>query len=264
MNQGYINFIRDSLKIINKQEQEVPFSPNHIQTKFITEDYTQRCVILKARQQGFSSVINGILTKDFLLEPHTYNMVVADDQDNAEGLLKRVKDLIASFEDTVKVKVPLKYNTKYNLYFENIDSTYIIGTAQNAELGRSKTISNLHLSEAAFYPNFQAILAGAVQAVIPTGRVIIETTANGFNEFKEFWDNSTNGQTNFKPLFYRASDFYTADFLDQKRKELGDKFVQEYPDNPIEAFIASGNKYFDTNSLRMYLEEVNAQKIPTA
>jgi hypothetical protein len=255
MNNGYVRFAAENLKIIDKNETEVDLNPNPIQNKFLTEDYAPRSIILKARQQGFSSIINAMMVKDFLLEPHTYNMVVADNQDNAEGLLKRVKDLIASFEEKNKLKIPLKYNTKYQLYWEDIDSTYQIGTAQNIELGRSKTISNLHLSEAAFYPNLQAMLAGAVQAVIPSGRVIIETTANGFNEFKTFWDDSVAGLTNFKPLFYKASDFYSVEFLEQKRLELGEKFVQEYPENPIEAFIASGNKYFDGASLQKYLEE---------
>lgn len=255
MNTGYLNFIKDNLKIIDKNKQEVDFIPNKIQEKFLTEDYASRCVILKARQQGFSSLINALMVKDFLLEPHTYNMVVADDADNAEGLLKRVKDLVASFEEKIGKKIPLKYNTKYHLYWEDIDSTYVIGTAQNAELGRSKTITNLHLSEAAFYPDMEKLLAGAVQAVIPSGRVIIETTANGFNEFKDFWDKSKLGETGYKALFYKGSDFYPPEYLEVKKQELGSKFVQEYPESDIEAFISSGHKYFDTTSLKMYLEE---------
>jgi len=256
MNRRYTLFIPENLKLIDKFETEVVFTPNHIQTKFLTQDYAPRSVILKARQQGFSSIINAVMTYDFLFVPHTYNMVVADNKDNAEGLLKRVKDLIISFQDTTGLKIDLKYDSKYNLYWERMDSTYIIGTAENAQLGRSKTISNLHLSEAAFYPNLASILAGAAQAVIPSGRVMMETTANGFNEFKTFWDDAEAGRNNFKPLFYKASDFYSPEFLAEKKKELKEKFPQEYPESAIEAFLTSGNKYFDGQSLKIYLDEV--------
>jgi hypothetical protein len=57
-----------------------------------------------------------------------------------------------------------------------------------------------------------------LQAVRPDGRVVIESTANGFNEGKEFWDSSVRGDTGFNPLFFKASDFYSQQFLDQKTK----------------------------------------------
>jgi hypothetical protein len=98
------------------------------------------------------------------------------------------------------------------------------------------------------------MLAGALQALVPTGRAIIETTANGFNEGKELWDKSVLGESGFKPLFYKASDFYSKEFLEEKRKELGDRlFMQEYPETAIEAFITSGQCFFDTESLENYL-----------
>ncbi|GEM_PF-2831556 len=111
-------------------------------------------------------------------------------------------------------------------------------------------------SEAAFYKHFRKLLASALQAVRPDGRVVIETTANGFNELKEFWDESELGLTGFNPLFFSASLFYSQDFLEQKRKELGRLYPQEYPETPEEAFIASGDNYFDKEALKAYLEQV--------
>ena len=190
------------------------------------------------------------------MKPNSYNVVVADNSDNATGLLERVKYFLQSWEEKHKVKVPLKYNSKYELHNEVTNGKYIIGTAENTEIGRSKTITNLHLSEAAFYKHFKKIMASALQAVPDTGYAVIETTANGFNEFREFWMESERGETTFKPLFYPAQAFYTNDYLNQKKKELGRQYVQEYPATAEEAFLASGETFFDKEGLMLQMKQV--------
>lgn len=216
---------------------------------------TGKDILLKARQEGFSSFIGGVYTGDFILDQNSYSVVIADVSDNAIGLLDKVKFYLQSYEHRTGMKIPLKYNSKYEMVNQVLNSKYQIGTAENAEFGRSKTIKNLHMSEAAFYKNFRKLLASALQAVRPDGRVVIETTANGFNEFKEFWDESELGLTSFSPLFFSASSFYSQEFLDQKRMELGRLFTQEYPETPIDAFIASGTMYFDKLALQNYYEK---------
>lgn len=249
----YEKFIEQRLDIIDKQGQIVPFIPNNPQRKF-AELATGKDILLKARQEGFSSFVGGVYTGDFILDANSHSVVIADVSDNAIGLLDKVKFYLQSYEERTGVKIPLKYNSKYELVNELLNSKYQIGTAENTEFGRSKTIKNLHMSEAAFYKHFRKLLASALQAVRPDGRVVIETTANGFNEFKEFWDESEMGETGFNPLFFSASQFYTQDFLDQKKKELSRLYPQEYPETPIEAFIASGEMYFDKSALQNYYE----------
>ena len=269
MNEGYKRWIEDNLNIVDKNGDLVPFRLNAVQEKFLTEDLGKeghnKVITLKARQQGFSSLVNALFTADFILKPNTYNVVIADDTDNAQGLLKRVKDYLSFWAEKRNLKLEdiLKYNSKYELYLPNLEiggtkvecnSTYIIGTAQNINVGRSKTITNLHLSEAAFYPHFSELLKGVMQAVVPTGRVIMETTANGFNEFKDYWDQAVKGENGFTPLFYRASDFYPAEFLADKKKQLGNSYPQEYPESSQEAFLSSGMQYFNRDALIRLLE----------
>lgn len=255
---GYKDFIEKYFRIVDKEQQSIPFKLNAIQNKFISEDATaHKDIILKARQQGFSSIILAIFTVDFLLKDNTRNVIVADESENAEEMLAKVKYYIESYEASRGIKVPLKYASKNQLVNSATNSSYTIGTAQRHEFGRSKTITNLHLSEAAFYPNMERMMAGAMQAVVPTGRTIIETTANGFNYFKEYWDKSEIGETGFKAIFYRASDFYDKDFLAQKKKDLGRQFPQEYPETPIEAFITSGECFFDAEALTYYKDNIS-------
>lgn len=245
---NYQKFIESRLTVINKEGEEVPFFLNNIQKKY-QELKTQRDIILKARQQGFSSLILAEFTANFLFMENSHSVVVADESENAIGLLDRVKYYLKAYEYRTGQKVPLKYNSRYELYNEDNNSKYTIGTAKNVEFGRSKTISNLHFSEAAFYPQFEKIRASALQALTPNGRCVIETTANGFNQFKDFWDEAVAGKNDFNPLFFKASDFYDKNFLKKKKSELGRLFRQEYPETPQEAFLTSGDCYFDTFAL---------------
>lgn len=254
---GYKQFIEKYFQIVDKNQESVPFKLNPIQDKFISQDASgHKDIILKARQQGFSSIILAIFTVDFLLKDNVRNVIVADEKENAEEMLAKVKYYIESYELSRGIKVPMKYASKYELYNAATKSKYSIGTAQRSEFGRSKTITNLHFSEAAFYPDMQRLLAGAMQAVVPSGRTIIETTANGFNYFKEFWDRSELGKTGFKPIFYGASEFYDEAFLEQKKKDLDRQYVQEYPDTPLEAFITSGECFFSGEALSIYKDEI--------
>lgn len=248
----YQRFIEERLSIIDKNGQDVPFVLNAPQQAFIKRS-TGKDIILKARQQGFSSLVGAIFLADFLLDENSVSIVLADNSDNATGLLEKVKYYLKSYEAKTKIKIPLKYNSKYELVNEAINTRYQIGTAENTEFGRSKTIKNLHMSEAAFYPHLRKMMASALQAVRPDGRVVIETTANGFNEFKDFWNESEREETGFNPLFFKASEFYDAAFLAQKKKELGNLYTQEYPETPQEAFLASGDLFFNRESLTYYL-----------
>jgi hypothetical protein len=246
-------FIEDQLTIINKSNQEVPFILNSIQKKF-TQEATGKDIILKARQQGFSSLILGAFAKDFILSQNSLSVVIADNANNAQDLLSRVKHYIQSFGTNNECKVPLKYNSKYELQNAANNARYIIGTAENVDFGRSKTITNLHFSEPAFYGHLQQLIAGATSAVTPTGRIVLETTANGFDYFKTFYDSSVLGETGFTPHFYPAQDFYTPEYLAERKKALGRLYDQEFPSSAEVAFVTSGETYFDTDAMRYYLE----------
>jgi hypothetical protein len=112
------------------------------------------------------------------------------------------------------------------------------------------------MSEAAFYPAFRKLLASAGTALVPGGRFVIETTANGFDEFKTFYDDTAMGETPFTAHFFKASDFYSAEFLLAEKQRLGRLFVQEYPETALEAFVTSGESFFKTDAMQWYLQNV--------
>jgi len=256
----YRQYIHDRFLILPKGSQTYqPFKLNPIQEDYLAH-WTGRDIILKARQQGFSSLILALFATDFLLMDNTLSIVLADVASNAQDLLDRVKKYVEEVEDVNRIKIPLKYNTRNEIYNNANDSRYIIGTAENVHFGRSKTINNLHLSEAAYYKDFPSILAGAGTAVVPNGRIIIETTANGFNEFKDFWDNASSLGNGYNPMFYPASHYYSDEFLSREKARLGKLFPQEFPETPIEAFLNSGELYFDIDSLNYHYALANKYK----
>ena len=248
--------IEEKFNIIDKKSNNVPFRLNKVQLNFL-EQAEGRDIILKARQLGFSSLILAIFACDFLYRPYSFSVVVADNTDNSLDLLDRVKIYLKSYEEKSGNKIPLKYNSKYEMYNQYNGARYKIGSAENREFGRSKTITNLHLAEISRYPNAEKIFASALQAVTPKGRVFIETTANGFNYFKSLWDESELGERPFKTHFYNYAweDEYDEQFIRNKRAELKRLFVQEYPENAQEAFITSGDTYFDKFALESYLKK---------
>lgn len=248
----YQKLIEDNFDVIDKQGMQVPFLLNKPQ-KLMIEKATGNDIILKARQEGFSTEISGIFTGDFLMIPNSLSVVIADISDNAMGLLEKPKFFIKSYEEKNNLKVPLKYNSKYELYNEALNSRYLIGTAENADFGRSRTIRNLHMSEAAFYKHLLKMMASARQALVENGKFFVETTANGFNEFKQVWDSAVLGENGLNPLFFPASLLYSQEFLAKKRQELGRFYDQEYPETPEIAFITSGEGYFDNDALRELL-----------
>lgn len=242
------------LDIVNKDGQTVSFTPNAYQQQYI-ENMTSRDVILKARQIGFSSLILALFTLDFLFIENSRSVCISHDSPSAQKLLDRVKFYIKSLEDK-GLGINLKYNSRVELVNQDKNSSIYIGASGSKAFGRGDTINNLHLSEFAFYEDPEKLLSGVLQAVVPGGRVVIETTANGMNYFKTFWDKASTGANGFKPHFFDNS-FYSKPFLDQKRMELGEEvFKQEYPSSDTEAFLSSGNPFFDRSALQAYLKTV--------
>ena len=73
-----------------------------------------------------------------------------------------------------------------------LNSKIKVQTAGNAGIGRSETFHYVHLSEYAFWQGVDANapskqLSGILQSVpnLPDTWVIIESTANGINDFKD-------------------------------------------------------------------------------
>ncbi len=98
--------------------------------------------------------------------------------------------------------------------FPENGSTYYIGTAGQRAFGRGDTIDRAHLSEAAFYPNLEATLAGIAEAA-EYGQIDIETTPNGRDAFYDMWMKAKSGKSPYTPIFipWYIDHEYSADTM---------------------------------------------------
>lgn len=261
--ENYEKFMADKFTIIDKDKQEVPFIANPAQQSlnYWMERYFN-ILVLKARKMGFSSDALGIAATKFLLGRNEKCMSMSFDQTAADKQLARAKQYIKAYEIQNNIKIPMKYNSKSEMAWEGrgedgrpFINTLRVGTAKNTSFGRGDDITFLHLTEVSL-SDIPLLLAGVGEACVTGSHKILETTANGFNSYKEFWDAAMLNLKGFACLFYSPEWEYPPEYLAEKAKTLGRLMPQEYPITPEEAFIASGDTYIDRLALARLLEGV--------
>lgn len=281
----------DDLYIRTKDKKIVQFKPNPVQERYLDQicprwrdgDYSmtgKREILLKARQFGFSTLIAAIFFCDTLNTPNTQTVVIAHDAETSVRLFDMVKRFYDHLPEHKKPKT--KYSNRRELVFEDNNSVYFVGTAGNRSFGRGGTINNVHGSEVAFWPDAEELLTGLSEAVPEDGNIFLETTANGLgNYYHEEYTLAQNGGSIYDARFFAWFEHpeYTLPVPEhfnltpreealkrthnlslgqlawyrKKGKALKSKLPQEYPSTAEEAFVASGNPYFDRDRLKEIL-----------
>jgi hypothetical protein len=277
---GY--YAADCLKIRSKAGTIEPLNLNQAQIYLHSRLEAQkqrtgkvRALVLKARQQGISTLIGG---RYYWLASHTKGVrvfILTHEQDATNNLFGMVERYHSHCPDLVK-PVTGASNAK-ELSFAALESGYAVGTAGAKATGRSQTVQLFHGSECAFWPQAETHFAGVVQAIpdLPGTEIILESTANGMGgEFHERWQQAEAGigdyETIFIPWFWDSGyrrevppdfhlddeerDYATAHQLSPEQMvwrrakiaELKDPllFRQEYPATADEAFQLTGHDAF--------------------
>lgn len=282
----YINAIEKLFLIVNKQAATVQFKVNEPQTKVLMA-LKNWDIILKARQEGISSLILALFAIDFLTIENCRCVVIAHEAGATQKLLDKVKFYLESLKTTFPGELPykLKYNSKTELVNTEKNSIFYVGTAGSRTFGRGDTIHNCLASEFAFWPNQEKMFTGLIQAIPREGRFIIESTANGVGNFhhslwKKSQGNDSSFKTHFLPWFLlseysipitgtfvpteeekliQAAYSLTNEQLNWRRWKISqmngnlDTFNQEYPATADDAFIVSGNPIWSPTMLKKYL-----------
>ncbi len=261
---NYERFMAENFKIIDKNKLPVPFVANaaqHSLNSYMEQFYN--ILVLKARKMGFSSDCLGIAATKFLMGENEKCISMSFDQTAADKQLARAKYYIQSYEQQNGVKVPLKYNSRNQMVWEgkrqkedgtvdHFQNVLQVGSARNTAFGRGDDISFLHLTEVSLADLYE-LMAGVGEACLPSAHKLLETTAAGFNTYKTYWDESIRNSTGFACLFYSPLWEYSQEFIDERYAQLGRLGPQEYPMTSQDAFLTSGDTYFDTMSMRDYM-----------
>ncbi len=162
----------------DKDGKEVLFKPWPEQAKLL-KNLWFRNIILKARQRGFSTLIQLVMLDTCLFVPNTAAAVIAQDKTSAEGIFRtKIKFAYDRLPKSVLANHPLVKDSSSTLHLENGSSLEVATSA------RSGTLQWLHISEfgkiCAKYPEkAEEIVSGSLPAVSQNGIVCIESTAEG-------------------------------------------------------------------------------------
>lgn len=172
----------------------VEYEPNASQLYYRSKK-TRRNLILKGRQQGLSKEIDADQLAD-CLKKSTNAVVVSHESEATKRLFAAVRYYVDNMEERPSVSI----DSNREMKFPKMGSNYFVGTAGQRAFGRGDTIDRAHLSEAAFYPDLELILAGISEAA-EYGQIDIETTANGREHFYDLWQKAKLGNSPYTCIF---------------------------------------------------------------
>lgn len=262
-----------------------------------------RAIVLKARQMGFSTLAEALIFWMAATEGNRNGLIVAHRQDSTRNLFEMSKRY---YDHLPKDRRPMmKASNAQEILFDNpeknaekraenpgLNSRIRCQTAGGGGIGRSDTLQMVHASEFAFWPGDKKDTFIGIMQAVPSESgtlVIVESTANGFDEFHELWEAAVNGESDFVPMFfpwfemaeYRkpvppGTEWTQAELEMRERYGLDDeqlqwrrwciknncagdvdKFRQEYPSYPEEAFLTSGSAVFDSDLVAARLQAVS-------
>ena len=164
--------------IVDKSGTAVRFEPNPEQMDLIRNLHT-RNLVLKARQKGFSTLIQLIQLDQSLFNTNHVGATIAETLPNAGKLFKKIefahKRLPQALSDALTIKA---LASKSAMEYEHGSSIYV-GVSS-----RGDTLQLLHVSEFGAicrkYPDrAQEIISGAFESVPIDGCIVVESTAEG-------------------------------------------------------------------------------------
>lgn len=281
----------------------VPFKFNEVQAKYyqdLIKDYDienkgisapVRDFIVKARREGFSSLILGLFAADDITQSNpTESQVISYRDDGTSIFRKRYRRFILSWfarkpvqeggggiavEDIQNDANILEKFSKQSFSVDASDlelrhnrAHFYCGTASARTGGRGSVLQKLLYSEAAHYQDSEKITAkeiieGTAQQVDKSsGWIFQESTGNGKgNYFYQTYEAIKQGLSRYKLRFYGWRSFYSEAQFKVIASEFTDMDMlkQEYPETEEEAFLASSLAYTTREQL-VALVDANAGK----
>lgn len=161
-----------------------------------------RAVILKARQEGISTLTAARFFRAIHLIPGIQAVVVADTLERA-GVLYDIYDrFYQNLPEEIKPARKAVERRRY-MAFDH-DSSLSVRSANDTEAGRAMTILRLHASEIAFWGDRARETWISLMQAVPhdRGEVIVESTAKGAGGlFHELWENAEQPDSEWIPIF---------------------------------------------------------------
>ena len=272
--------MRGLLKVRNKEKGLVPLVANRAQREY-ARNCTKRNIVLKARQMGLTTYVAARFFLQTITQPGTLTVQVAHSQESAEEIFKIVRRFWENLPKGMQRGALMTSRANVRQFvFPRIDSEYRVATAADPNAGRGMTIHCLHCSEVARWPrDGEETLASLRAAVAKDGEIVLESTPNGAGGmFYEEWQRAeeTGYTRHFFPWWWEES--YRVERISPQRAQrdteeeeelieqhgltaeqiawrrvnraqLRGMAVQEYAEDPVSCFRASGECVFEMEAI---------------
>ena len=267
------------LRVRNKARGLVPLSPNRAQREFF-ERCKGRNIVLKARQMGITTYVAARFFIQTITRPGTMTVQVAHDQESAEEIFKIVHRFWENLPEAMKRGALLRSRANVRqMVFPRLDSEYRVATAADVNAGRGLTIHNLHCSEVARWLRDPEEALASLRAAVPVdGEIVLESTPNGASGvFYEEWQRAhetgyarhffpwwydddyrdNTGRIDVQPLSEDEEELVRRAGLSEEqiawrranRAQLRGLAAQEYAEDPVSCFRASGECVFELEAI---------------
>lgn len=212
--------IENCFRLVDKEQEDVDFHLNSAQA-YIDDHFYRRLLIPKARQEGVSTYFLARSTVKCLGVKNTRAVIISHEAASTERMLNKVRYFLEHFKGPKPI---IKTNSKNELSFPKTNSVFYIGTAGNRDFGRSDTITDLHCSEVAYWPDPKRLMGGLLQAVPKrTGSISIESTGNGAgNWYHSQCMKAAKGMSSYRMIFLPWYKFpeYNIELTDDEAKDV--------------------------------------------
>lgn len=210
--------IESLFRIADKDGNDVDFVLNRPQRE-LDDALTGRDLVPKARQEGVSSYFLARFTAACMMRRNVRAVVISHDLESTQRMLNKVKYFI----ENIKGPKPVIQNmSKNEITFPKMNSMFYLGTAGARKFGRGDTITHLHCSEFAFWPNASELMLGLLQAVPMSGEIGIESTGNGLNDYYTRCMRAAKGESRWTVHFlpWHTFDEYQMDVSDEETADI--------------------------------------------
>lgn len=208
-------------------------------------------IVLKARQIGFSTLAAAYAFWLIFFWPDRFVVMLSRTEREAAKLLQKAKYGFKFLPQWMRERGPTP--TSDNLLRMTFDNDSAIESLPSGnDPARGESVYLVIVDEWAFLPNAEEAWSSIEPIADVGGRVIGLSTANGSGDFfHQMWLGSQTGVNQFVGIFFpwSAGDRDDAWYEAKSRNMPAWQLHQEYPRNPEEAFIKSGNPVFDIDAL---------------
>lgn len=194
-----IYFLKNYVTITHPLKGKIPFTTYDFQDDLLKNfaDYRFN-IVLKARQLGISTIVAGYAAWLMLFRREKTVLVVATKLKTATNLVIKVKKMIKSLPDWMRIAEITIDNQQS---FELNNGSAIKASATTADdAGRSEALSLLIVDEAAFVEGMDTLWTSVKPTISTGGRCIALSTPNGVgNWFYQTYVGAEAGSNDFHP-----------------------------------------------------------------